>query len=72
MKSSPERPCRQLLAKLPPLQREALLLVGAKGLTYEAAAAVIGFEVGTAKSRVSRARTLLASSLGSETRQPAR
>ncbi|GLS62499.1 hypothetical protein GCM10007888_08800 [Methylobacterium oxalidis] len=57
---------------MPPLQREALLLVGAKGLTYEAAAAVIGFEVGTAKSRVSRARTLLASSLGSETRQPAR
>ena len=60
------------MAKLPPLQREALLLVGAKGLTYEAAAKVMGCQVGTVKSRVSRARTLLASSLGSEARQPAR
>nr|WP_236960934.1 NepR family anti-sigma factor [Methylobacterium durans] len=60
------------MAKLPPLQREALLLVGAKGLTYEAAAEVMDCQVGTVKSRVSRARTLLASSLRSATRQPAR
>ena len=52
------------LAKLPPLQREALLLVGAQGMTYEAAAEVMGCQTGTMKSRVSRARAFLASSLG--------
>ncbi|MER2269120.1 sigma-70 family RNA polymerase sigma factor [Methylobacterium oxalidis] len=52
------------IAKLPPSQREALLLVGAQGLTYEAAAEVIGCQVGTVKSRVSRARSLLTSLLG--------
>lgn len=51
------------LGKLPGLQREALMLVGAQGMTYEAAAAVMGCEVGTAKSRVSRARAFLAASL---------
>jgi hypothetical protein len=34
------------------LQREALLLVGVEGLTYEAAAVVIGCPPGTVKSRV--------------------
>jgi RNA polymerase sigma factor (sigma-70 family) len=52
------------LDRLPALQREALLLVGAQGLTYEAAAEVMGCEVGTVKSRVSRARALLAERLG--------
>ena len=52
------------IAKLPVAQREALLLVGAQGLTYEAAAEVMGSEVGTVKSRVSRARKLLAEKLG--------
>lgn len=54
----------QYIGQLPALQREALLLVGAQGLTYEAAAEVMGCEVGTAKSRVSRARALLAEKLG--------
>jgi RNA polymerase sigma factor (sigma-70 family) len=54
----------QYISRLPVLQREALLLVGAQGLTYEAAAEVMGCEVGTAKSRVSRARALLAEKLG--------
>ncbi|PXW66002.1 sigma-70 family RNA polymerase sigma factor [Methylobacterium sp. B4] len=54
----------QHLAKLPATMREALLLVGAQGLTYEAAAELIGCQVGTVKSRVSRARALLATSLG--------
>ncbi|MGH1592309.1 sigma-70 family RNA polymerase sigma factor (plasmid) [Methylobacterium phyllosphaerae] len=54
----------QHIGRLPALQREALLLVGAQGLTYEAAAEVMGCEVGTAKSRVSRARALLAEKLG--------
>ncbi|MEG9501064.1 MAG: sigma-70 family RNA polymerase sigma factor [Methylorubrum extorquens] len=59
----------QHLAKLPAAMREALLLVGAQGLTYEDAAALIGCQVGTVKSRVSRARALLASSLGMDTRR---
>jgi DNA-directed RNA polymerase specialized sigma24 family protein len=45
------------------LQREALLLVGAQGLTYEAAAEVMGCQTGTVKSRVSRARALLVAHL---------
>jgi RNA polymerase sigma-70 factor (ECF subfamily) len=56
----------QHLDRLPALQREALLLVGAQGLTYEAAAEVMECEVGTVKSRVSRARKLLVERLGME------
>src|SRR5579863_8539975 len=52
------------LAKLPLVQREALLLVGASGFSYDQAAAICGTPVGTIKSRVSRARTLLAELLG--------
>ncbi len=52
------------LANMPALQREALVLVAAQGMTYEAAAEMIGCQVGTMKSRVSRARTLLAGLLG--------
>jgi RNA polymerase sigma-70 factor (ECF subfamily) len=48
------------LLKLPEGQREALLLVGADGLTYEEAAQVLGCAVGTVKSRVNRARNCLA------------
>jgi DNA-directed RNA polymerase specialized sigma24 family protein len=48
---------------LPDLQREALLLVTAQGLTYEAAAEVMGCQTGTVKSRVSRARAALVESL---------
>ena len=48
------------LAKLPLEQREALLLVGASGFSYDEAAAICGIAVGTIKSRVNRARKLLA------------
>ena len=51
---------RAALAKLPPDQREALLLVGAQGFSYEDAAAICGCAVGTIKSRVNRARRRLA------------
>jgi RNA polymerase sigma-70 factor (ECF subfamily) len=50
---------RQALMRLPPEQREAIILVGASGLSYEEAAAVIHCAVGTVKSRVSRARERL-------------
>src|SRR5215210_6075313 len=46
---------RTALAKLRVNQREALLLVGAEGLTYEEAAGICGVAVGTMKSRVHRA-----------------
>jgi RNA polymerase sigma-70 factor (ECF subfamily) len=51
---------RTALAKLPSDQREALLLVGASGFSYEEAAAICECAVGTIKSRVNRARTRLA------------
>jgi len=44
---------------LPSVQREALVLVGASGFSYEQAAAMAGCAVGTMKSRVSRARLQL-------------
>jgi RNA polymerase sigma-70 factor (ECF subfamily) len=47
------------LQVLPDDQREALVLVGASGLSYEEAAEVLGTRVGTVKSRVSRARSRL-------------
>ena len=51
---------RVALAKLPSDQREALILVGASGFSYDDAAAICGCAVGTIKSRVNRARTRLA------------
>ncbi len=47
------------LWRLPPLLREALVLVGAQELSYDEAAAICGVPVGTMKARVSRARTQL-------------
>lgn len=54
------------LAQLPIDQREALLLVGPQGFSYEEAAAICGARIGTIKSRVNRARTRLAELLGIE------
>ncbi len=47
------------LLTLPPERREALLLVGAGGFSYEEAAEICGCAVGTIKSRVGRARSAL-------------
>ncbi|MBW8783784.1 MAG: sigma-70 family RNA polymerase sigma factor [Novosphingobium sp.] len=47
------------LMTLPAERREALLLVGAGGFSYEDAAEICGCAVGTIKSRVARARTAL-------------
>ncbi|MGD9740117.1 MAG: sigma-70 family RNA polymerase sigma factor [Bauldia sp.] len=53
-------------------QREALILVGASGFSYEDAADICGVRVGTIKSRVSRARTRLQELLaGGEALPPA-
>ncbi len=47
------------LRQLPPEHREALILVGAAGLSYEEAAEICGCALGTIKSRVNRARVRL-------------
>ncbi len=48
------------LAQLPIEHREAVILVGAAGLSYEEAAEICGCPLGTIKSRVNRARSRLA------------
>jgi RNA polymerase sigma-70 factor (ECF subfamily) len=50
---------RRALGTLPAHLREAVILVGASGLSYEEAAEICRCAVGTVKSRVSRARTRL-------------
>jgi RNA polymerase sigma-70 factor (ECF subfamily) len=54
---------RVALGQLPADQREALILIGASGFSYEEAAEICGCAVGTIKSRVNRARTRLANLL---------
>ena len=53
------RDLQQIMWRLTPLLREALVLVGAQELTHEEAAAICGVPAGTMKARVSRARTQL-------------
>ena len=50
---------RAALAKLPPEQRQALILVGTSDLSYHDVAARCGCATGTLKSRVHRARARL-------------
>ena len=73
LKSQPEQNSRVefeefrgALSKLPGDQREALILVGASGFSYEEAAEICGCAVGTIKSRVNRARGRLADLLAIE------
>jgi len=73
LKSHPEQGSRlefnefkAALSKLPPDQREALILVGASGFSYEEAAGICECAVGTIKSRVNRARNRLADLLSIE------
>jgi len=57
---------RQAFNTLPAEQREALVLVGASGFSYAAAATVCNSAIGTIKSRVSRARSELRRLLGDQ------
>jgi RNA polymerase sigma-70 factor (ECF subfamily) len=50
---------RAALRRLPPQQREVLLLIGMLGESYEDTAAICGCAVGTVKSRLNRARQAL-------------
>ncbi len=58
------------LVQLPDDQREAIVLVGASGFSYQEAAEICGVAVGTVKSRVSRAREKLALLLGGDVPAP--
>jgi RNA polymerase sigma-70 factor (ECF subfamily) len=51
---------RAAFEALPDVQREALVLVGAEGFSYEETAAMCGCAVGTIKSRAHRGRRRLA------------
>jgi RNA polymerase sigma-70 factor (ECF subfamily) len=51
---------KSALEKLPDDQREAIILIGASGFSYEEAAEICGCAIGTIKSRVNRARNRLA------------
>lgn len=69
------RDLQNLIWTLPPLLREALILVGAQEMTYEEAALVCTVPVGTIKARVSRGRVALADAMrrandGAETLHP--
>jgi RNA polymerase sigma-70 factor, ECF subfamily len=55
---------REALKLLPAEQREALVLIGAAGMSYEEAAEIVQCAVGTVKSRVNRARAKLTADLG--------
>lgn len=52
------------LQRLPPEQREVLLLVAVEELTYADIATVVGVPIGTVMSRLSRARVRLRAELG--------
>ena len=60
----------RLLWTLPPLLREALILVGAQELTHEEAAAICGVPEGTMKARLSRARAALARAMAQSGPEP--
>jgi len=51
---------RRAMLRLPDAHREALILIGAAGWSYDEAALICDCPIGTIKSRVSRARTRLA------------
>jgi RNA polymerase sigma-70 factor (ECF subfamily) len=57
---------RVAFEKLPDDQREALMLVGGAGFTYEEASEMCGVPIGTIKSRANRGRKRLAEIMGLE------
>jgi RNA polymerase sigma-70 factor (ECF subfamily) len=56
------------MSLLPDTQREALILVGASGFSYEECAKICGCAIGTIKSRVGRARQTLLAAMSPEGR----
>ncbi len=50
---------REAVAKLPPEQREILLLVAVEGVSYKEAAGILDIPIGTVMSRLARGRAAL-------------
>ncbi len=55
---------KDAMSELPDDQREAIIMVGAAGFSYDEAAEIAGVAPGTIKSRVSRARVRLTELMG--------
>lgn len=55
------------IQRLPTQQREAVMLIGVLGVSYEEAAGICGCAMGTIKSRLNRARFRLLDELGEAT-----
>ena len=60
------RELERALSRLPAVQRQAVLLVGVEGYSHVEAARQAGCRVGTVKSRLSRARSVLKGRLAPE------
>lgn len=60
------RELERALAQLSEEQRQAILLVGLEGMSYEDAAAILNIPVGTIRSRLSRGRDALRQLMGME------
>jgi len=58
------RDLERAIATLPAEQRQAILLVGLEGLSYEKVAAILDVPVGTVRSRLSRGRDTLRKRMG--------
>jgi RNA polymerase sigma-70 factor, ECF subfamily len=54
------------IAKLPPEQRQVILLVGLEGMPYEHVASILRVPIGTVRSRLSRGRDNLRQLMGME------
>lgn len=63
---------RRALHDMPDHYREAIILVGALGESYEDAARIMDCDIGTVKSRVNRARGILRKALAGEGSRAAR
>jgi len=62
-----KRELLEAIHRLPPTQREVIVLIGVLGLSYKEAAEACECEIGTVKSRISRARMRLLEELGEQT-----
>jgi RNA polymerase sigma-70 factor (ECF subfamily) len=61
------RDLERALAQLPETQRAAILLVGLEGMRYDEVAKVLGIQIGTVRSRLSRGRDALRELTGDPT-----
>lgn len=61
-----QRELSNAITRLPHAQREVIMMIGVLGFSYQEAADICGCEVGTIKSRLSRARLRLLEEMGEQ------